>query len=157
MFGKSKNAKVEKPLGTYSMKHIAGLEIPQTSCLVKVFFNRIEIISGAKEFNLKIEKLVGVDFDLNVDVERYVKPSSLKEVLNKPIFGAQGTVVTSAPMNKAVRNVTTKAAVGYQSSDGEIAYIVFEDNAPNTQQTAKFIDKIRPLIKTDTMRSKIEL
>lgn len=142
LFGKKKD-KVK----TFDMKHVVGLDLPQdVICSVIVDENQLTIISTAKQFNIKMEKVRGIDFDMNVDIETYMQSSMMKGLIGAATFGVAGAVIGSAPKGKEKRMVTAVATLSYTSQE-ETKYIVFQSITPNDSQVAMFTDALRPFIK----------
>lgn len=142
-----------------TLRHLFGLEIPENiTCTVAIKNNELSIITGANEYTLKIDKIISVDFDMNVDVEKYTKSSMAKGIVGAATFGVAGAIIGSAPKTKEKRNVTCKAIINYENSNGESAYIIFEDSVANSQNAAGLVDTIRPIIKnSQTLKKSIEL
>jgi hypothetical protein len=154
-FKKKENGKVDR----FDLRHIVGLELPERMyCEVEVYSDRLNIISGNKEYNLKIEKINSVDFDMDIDIEKYTKSSVVKGALGAAMFGVSGAIIGSAPKTKEVRSVTSKAIINYDNSSGTSSYIIFEDFEANTAKgAAKFVDILRPMIIDRKEAQKIEL
>lgn len=141
-----------------TLRHLFGLEIPENiTCTVAIKNNELSIITGANEYTLKIDKIISVDFDMNVDVEKYTKSSIAKGIIGAATFGVAGAVIGSAPKTKEKRNVTCKAIINYENSNGESTYIILEDFEVNSRHAAKLVDKLRTLINNNQVKKKIEL
>ena len=157
LFGFGKKTKGEETT-SYKLRHILGLDIPENVvCEVKLSSNKLRIEACSKEYNLNIEKISSVDFELEVNVEKYKKSSSLKSVAGAVAFGAVGAIVGAIPNNKEKRLVKVSAVISYRSATNEIAYIILEDMEANSFDAADFVDRIRPLIKSNGISEKIEL
>lgn len=154
-----KKKKINGELGQFDLRHIIGLEIPKgIYCKVTVYSDKLVIESGGKEYSLKVEKIYSVDFDMNVDIEKYTKSSMVKGVIGTATFGVPGAIIGSAPKTKEKRNVTCKAIISYNNSSEDTVYIIFEDIEPNVMKgSAKLVDTLRPIIKKREEKQKIEL
>lgn len=151
-----KNNKNE--LGKFDLRHLAGLDIPSSIyCEVIVYKDKLTIQSENKEFNLKIEKISSVDFDMNLDIEKYTKSSITKGIIGAATFGTVGAIIGSTPKTKEKRLVTCKAIISYENNVGDNSYIIFEDiNANAVKGAAKLVDTLRSVI-VKQEKLKIEL
>ncbi len=158
LFSRKKNNE-NSELGKFDLKHLAGLEIPEEICCkVIVYKDRLIIEFGDKEYNLKIEKIRSVNFEMDLDIEKYTKSSMIKGIVGAATFGVSGAIIGSAPKTKEKRNVTSKAVINYETSSGSSSYIIFEDIEANViKGAAKLVDTLRPLIKNIEEKHKIEL
>lgn len=154
-----KKKDVTGELEKFDLRHLIGLEIPEKMyCTVTVYNDKLVIESGSKEYNLKIEKICSVDFDMDVNIEKYVKSSMAKGVVGSAAFGVPGAIIGSAPKTKEKRKVTCKAIISYKGSSGDTSYVIFEDFEANAiKGAAKLVDTLRPLIKKQEEKQKIEL
>lgn len=135
-------------LGSYSLKHIQGLEIPEGPCSVRLFSDKVVMSGAGKEYTLALAKISDVSFDMNVDVERYTKASKVAGVAGALTFGVPGAIIASAPKTKVERRVTNVVSIAFLSAENEVRYILFQNIVPNDLQAARFVDKLRPLIQT---------
>ncbi|WP_097026179.1 hypothetical protein [Clostridium peptidivorans] len=156
-FKKKKNINGE--LDKFELRHITGLEIPEKMyCEVTVYSDKLVIESGDKEYNLKMEKICSVDFDMNLDIEKYTKSSMVKGVVGAATFGVSGAIIGSSPKTKEKRKVTCKAIISYENSSGDTAYMIFEDLEANAVKgAARLVDTLRPIVKKREEKNKIEL
>lgn len=144
-------------LGKFNLRHLLGLDIPEVNCNVIVYQDKLIIVSGDREYNLNLEKIRSVDFDMNVNIEKYSKSSTLKGVVGAATFGVAGAIIGSTPKTNEKRNVTCKAIINYETNS-ESSYIVLEDFQANmTNGAAKLVDTLRPLIKKREVKQHIEL
>ncbi|MBU5486467.1 hypothetical protein KQI86_19380 [Clostridium sp. MSJ-11] len=154
-----KKKDVTGELGKFDLRHLIGLEIPEKMyCTVTVYNDKLVIESGDKEYSLKIDKIYSIDFDMDIDIEKYTKSSMTKGVIGAATFGVSGAIIGSAPKTKEKRKVTCKAIISYENSSEDTAYIIFEDFEANAiKGAAKLVDTLRPLIKKQEEKQKVEL
>lgn len=152
MFGKKKDGNI----GKYSLTHIQGLDIPVVICSVVLAADKVTISGAGKEYSLSLQKIQSVDFQMEVDIQKYSKSSIVGGIAGAAVFGAAGAVIGSAPRSKTERLVTGCAVLGYTASDGSQSYILLQSPQANDMQAAKFVDKLRPLIASNSPQS-IEL
>lgn len=156
MFGRKKEKDQDGKIGKYALKHIQGLDIPETVCTVELSTDKVIITGGGKEYNLNLERILSVNFEMDVDVQKYSKSSMTAGIVGVAAFGVAGAVIGAAPREKTKRLVTGCAILGYLTSDGSQAYLLLQGSQPNDMQAAKFVDKIRPLVQQRPTQS-IEL
>jgi hypothetical protein len=154
---KKKNTNGE--LDKFDLRHIIGLDMPEKMyCEVVVYNDKLVIEFGDKEYSLKMEKIYSVDFDMDINVEKYTKASMIKGVIGATTFGVSGAIIGSSPKTKEKREVTSKAIISYEDSFGDTAYMIFEDLSANVVKgAARLVDTLRPMIKIREEKKKIEL
>lgn len=152
MFGRKKTTSDGK-IGSYTLKHVQGLDNPNTSCSVSLYPDKLIIVGSDKEYTLNIDKIVSVNFEIEVDAKKYSKSSLIGGIVGAAAFGTVGAVIGSAPKVKEDRAVTNCVVIGYTLSDGDTGYLIFQNIYPNDPQAAKFTDKLRPLIKSRPSQS----
>ncbi|MDU1348267.1 hypothetical protein [Clostridium butanoliproducens] len=158
LFFKKKN-NINEELGNFNLRHIIGLDIPErTCCKIIIYSDKLLIKSSDKEYSLKIEKIHSIDFDMDLDIEKYTKSSKVKGLVGAATLGVSGAIIGSAPKTKEKRSVTCKAVISYEDSLGDTSYMIFEDLEVNAVKgAAKLVDTLRPMIKKQKVKEKIEL
>lgn len=147
MFWK-KDVPPDDKLGTYNLKHVQGLDLPDITCSIQLHADKVIIAGGSVEYCLKMDNISSISCELNVDVERFNQSNKVAGVIGAVAMGTTGAVIGSASSSKVKRQVTNLVTLSYHSADGSLLHLLFQNIEPNDQQAARFVDKIRPLIKS---------
>lgn len=151
-FWGKKQKNIIKLLGNYDLEHILGLNIPENvNCILELYLDKLIIKSLGYEYNLGINQIKSCDFKMDIDIKQYTKSNLVKGIAGGVAFGVPGAIAFSSPKVKEKREIKGYAIINYQSSNNELAYLIFRDIYPNSSNASKLVDKLRTLIKnTDT-------
>lgn len=135
---------------------VAGLNVPENSMAdIVIDRERLHINAAGNEFSMTLSQITNVDFQVDVDVEKYLKSSTMKGVVGAAAFGVAGAVIGSAPKTKEKRNITGYAIIAYQNSNKESTSILLRDDAANVNYCRTLVNTLKPLINAQV--NKVEL
>lgn len=142
LFGKKGNKEF-----SIQVKHVSGLPIPQgITCQILVNNDNMQIVANGVNINLNLNKINGVSFEMDVDIEKYSKSSKLGGAIGAATFGVTGAIIGSAPKIKTERKVTGCTVISYTAQE-DAGYLLFEDTKPNSLEAAKLCDKLKKELK----------
>ncbi|MEC0234463.1 hypothetical protein P4H71_09005 [Paenibacillus kribbensis] len=131
---------------TATLSHVNGLPLAEnTICQLNVVSDKLTIVSGSSEFKLNLDQLRAADYKMDVEISQIVESSALKGMAGGLLFGPVGAIIGSMPGSKEKRAVTGYLILNYLRSNGELASLLFSDEAKSLE-AARFIDNLRPLL-----------
>jgi len=137
-----------KILGTYNLEHILGLNIPENiSCNVELYLDKLLIKLSGSIYTLDVDKIIGCDFKMDIDVKQYIKSNVAKGLVGSLAFGLPGAVAFSSPKIKEKKEIKGYAIINYQNNNNEYTYLILRDIYANSSNASRLVDKLRPLIK----------
>jgi len=126
-----------------NVRHVHGLPIPEeTICMTCVVANKLCISAGNTRYELSTEQILNATFDMDVNVERYLKSNKLAGAIGAVTFGVTGAVIASAPKEKKKNLVTGYVIIRYLSAENNEEYLLLKDTQPNSLEAAKVADLI---------------
>lgn len=132
------------------IRHVTGLNVPEDcSGSVIVDNQKMSIILGGNNFDLKLDKIKNVDFQMDIDIKQYLASSTIKGIAGAAAFGVAGAVIGSAPKTKSKREVKCYAVISYLNNNNEYAIFVLKDEIVNSNCCARLVDKLKPLINNE--------
>jgi len=133
-------------LETSNAHHLEGLPIAEkTYCQLNLHDDWLVIDGGGVNFSLAIHQITAIEVKTDVEIANIVHSSAAKGIVGGLLFGSIGLVVGSRATNKEKRTLHYYLIINYINSSGEIAAMLFADDA-TPHLTSRLVAKIQPLL-----------
>lgn len=144
MFGKKKESRAKVFKDIYI---VSGFDVPDKSpCVVELGEETVTIKCLGNNYVLSIDRIVNLDYKMDVDISQYTKNGSLvKGVVGGAAFGVAGAIIGASSKSKEKREVICTNFITYRSES--INKTIVLANAPNAHTCASLHDSLRPMVK----------